>query len=80
MKNNRKSVMRAQMRELMFVGYVILFLVEYIYRLLKWTPRESNGFADAYHEVSLVKEQERKQKFSSWARDRKKYFWLKYWE
>lgn len=79
MARNRKAVRNAQKRELLYVGYYGLLIVEYIYRLLTWTPKEvCNGFVDAYNEVSLIKEQKRKQKFSSWVRDRKKYYWITY--
>lgn len=78
---NRKNIRLAQMKELLFVGYLLWFAIEYLIRLSQWTPKydgDVNGFEDVYDSMSFIVEQRKFQRMSFWYQQRKHYHWLRY--
>jgi len=87
MARNRKAIKKAQQKEMLYVGYYVFFIVEYIVKLILWKPSNEdtvvpyvkiNAFVETYDNISFVQERRRRQKFSSHVRDRKPFYWKKY--
>lgn len=70
---NNEKIHSFQIKELYYVGYYILFVIEYLIKLLF-----TFSFKRAYNEVSFVKERFDKQRDYNYVKCRTKYAWIKY--
>lgn len=70
---NNEKIHSLQIKELYYIGYYILFVIEYLIKLLF-----AFNFKRAYNKVSFVKERIEKQRDYNYAKCRTKYSWIKY--
>lgn len=70
---NNEKIHSAQIKELYYFAYYILFGVEYLIRLLT-----TLNFKRAYNKVSFVKERFNNQRDYNYIKCRTKYAWKKY--
>ena len=70
---NHESIHYEQEKELGYIGFYLLYILEYLYNRVKY----KNAYK-AYHEVSFEKEAYANQSDLSYISNRKKYSWLKY--
>ena len=78
---NRRTVKREQLKETLYVGYYIVFAVEYTIKLLLWAWREAgcnNIYKRAYSSVSFIVEQKSRERFFGWAERRDRFYWTRY--
>lgn len=69
---NHESIHTAQMRELLFIPYYLLYLLEWIYRLT--TP----PMKTAYRDISFEREAKANQQNFDYVEQRKPYSFIKY--
>jgi len=70
---NHESIHTAQMRELLYVGFYVLYVAEWLYRLL--LIRSSY---DAYMAISFEREAYRHDGDDSYLKQRRHFAWTKY--
>ena len=70
---NHESIHTAQMKELGYIGFYILYLIEFLVRFL------GSGFKlkKAYREISFEKEAYQNQGNPEYLKTRKRYSWIK---
>lgn len=70
---NHESIHYEQEKELGYVGFYLLYILEYLYNRIKY----KNG-RTAYHNISFEKEAYDNQRDLDYIPNRKKFSWLKY--
>ena len=70
---NHESIHTAQMRELLYVGFYVLYVAEWLYRLLR-----IRSSYDAYMAISFEREAYRHDGDDSYLKQRRHFAWTKY--
>lgn len=71
---NHEYIHTLQQRELLWVGFYLLYLVEWVVRLIQY-----RSFLNAYLNISFEKEAYRNERYLEYRERRKHFAWRNYW-
>ena len=69
---NHEKIHTAQMKELLYIGFYLWYLLSFLYLVIKYSPKK------AYRNICFEKEAYANENDLSYLNNRKRFDWLKY--